>query len=82
MKNEMKNRKGTLLERWFEKWIIKKQKDEETINKRKNLTKQEQINNHLDVLFYDVSNDALKQTIKDTYNAFVRYFKKIRFIRL
>ena len=57
--------------------IIKKQKDEETINKRKNLTKQEQIKNHLDVLFYDVSNDALKQTIKDTYNAFVRYFKKI-----
>ena len=31
----------------------------------------------MDVLFYDVSNDALKQTIKDTYNAFVRYFKKI-----
>ena len=57
--------------------IIKKQKDEDTINKRKNLTKQEQIKNHLDVLFYDVSNDALKQTIKDTYNAFVRYFKKI-----
>ena len=56
--------------------IIKKQKDEETINKRKNLTKQEQIKNHLDVLFYDVSNDALKQTIKDTYNAFVRFFKK------
>ena len=57
--------------------IIKKQKDEETINKRIGLTKQEQIKNHLDVLFYDVSNDALKQTIKDTYNAFVRYFKKI-----
>ena len=56
--------------------IIKKQKDEETINKRKNLTKQEQIKKHLDVLFYDVSNDALKQTIKDTYNAFVRFFKK------
>ena len=56
--------------------IIKKQKDEEMINKRKNLTKQEQIKNHLDVLFYDVSSDALKQTIKDTYNAFVRFFKK------
>lgn len=56
--------------------ILKKQKDEETINKRIGLTKKEQIKNHLDVLFYDVSNDALKQTIKDTYNAFVRFFKK------
>lgn len=56
--------------------IIKKQKDEETINKRKNLTKKEQIKKHLDVLFYDVSNDALKQTIKDTYNAFIRFLKK------
>ena len=28
------------------------------------------------VLFYDVSNDALKQMVKDTYNAFVRFFKK------
>ena len=56
--------------------IIKKQKDEETIDKRKGLTKKEQIKKHLDVLFYDVSNDALKQTIKDTYNAFVRFFKK------
>ena len=57
--------------------IIKKQKDEETINKRIGLTKKEQIEKHLDVLFYDVSNDALKQTIKDTYNAFIRFFKKI-----
>ena len=56
--------------------IIKKQKDEETINKSKNLTKKEQIKKHLDVLFYDVSNDALKQTIKDTYNAFIRFLKK------
>jgi hypothetical protein len=31
----------------------------------------------LDTLFYDVSNDALKQTIKDTYNSFIRYFKKL-----
>ena len=30
----------------------------------------------MDVLFYDVSNDALKQTVKETYNAFVRFFKK------
>ena len=55
---------------------IKKEKDIETINNRKGLTKNEQREKHLDVLFYDVSNDALKQTVKDTYNAFVRFFKK------
>ncbi len=56
---------------------IKKQKDDETIKKRRKMTKQEMIKNHLDTLFYDVSNDALKQTIKDTYNSFMRYFKKV-----
>lgn len=56
---------------------IKKEKDLETINKRKGLTKKEQREQHLDVLFYDVSNDSLKQMIKDTYNAFIRYFKKL-----
>ena len=56
--------------------IIKREKDNETINNRIKLTKKEQREKHLDVLFYDVSNDALKQTIKDTYNAFVRFFKK------
>ena len=55
---------------------IKKEKDTETINNRVGLTKKEQREKHLDVLFYDVSNDALKQMIKDTYNAFVRFFKK------
>ena len=55
---------------------IKKEKDAETINKRSTLTKKEQREKHLDVLFYDVSNDALKQTVKDTYNSFVRFFKK------
>ena len=55
---------------------IKKEKDIETINKRIGLTKKEQREKHLDVLFYDVSNDALKQMVKDTYNAFVRFFKK------
>ena len=55
---------------------IKKEKDIETINNRKGLTKKQQREKHLDVLFYDVSNDALKQTIKDTYNSFVRFFKK------
>ena len=56
--------------------LIKKEKDEETINKRKGMTKKEMIDNHLDILFYDVSNDALKQTVKDTYKAFVRFFRK------
>ena len=55
---------------------IKKEKDIETINNRKGLTKKQQREKHLDVLFYDVSNDALKQMVKDTYNAFVRFFKK------
>ena len=55
---------------------IKKEKDTETINKRIGLTKKDQREKHLDVLFYDVSNDALKQMVKDTYNAFVRFFKK------
>ena len=61
--------------KWFT--IQKKLKDEETINKRINMTKKEMIANHLDTLFYDVSNDALKQMVKDTYNSFVRYFKKL-----
>ena len=41
------------------------------------MTKKEMIENHLDTLFYDVSNDALKQEIKDTYNSFIRFFKKL-----
>ena len=56
--------------------LIKKEKDDEVINKRRGMTKKEMIDNHLDTLFYDVSNDALKQTVKDTYKAFVRFFKK------
>ena len=56
---------------------IKKEKDIETINNRIGLTKKEQREQHLDVLFYDVSNDSLKQMVKDTYNAFIRYFKKL-----
>ena len=61
--------------KWFT--IQKKLKDEETINKRINMTKKEMISNHLDTLFYDVSNNALKQMVKDTYNSFVRFFKKL-----
>ena len=54
-----------------------KEKDDEVIKLREGMTKKEMIKNHLDTLFYDVSNDALKQTVKDTYNSFVRYFKKL-----
>ena len=61
--------------KWFTK--EKKLKDDEVINKRINMTKKEMLANHLDTLFYDVSNDALKQMVKDTYNSFVRFFKKL-----
>ena len=61
--------------KWFT--VQKSIKDRETLTKRNNMTKKEMIDNHLDTLFYDVSNDALKQTVKDTYNSFVRYFKKL-----
>ncbi len=61
--------------KWFT--LQKQIKDSEAIKARMNMTKKEMINNHLDTLFYDVSNDALKQTIKDTYNSFIRYFKKL-----
>ena len=61
--------------KWFT--IQKSIKDNEVIEKRKGLTKKEMISNHLDTLFYDVSNDALKQEIKDTYNSFIRCFKKV-----
>ena len=61
--------------KWFTN--VKKQKDDEAILKRINMTKKEMIKNHLDTLFYDISNDALKQTVKDTYNSFVRYLRKL-----
>ena len=61
--------------KWFT--VQKTIKDKEDIAKRAVMTKKEMIDNHLDTLFYDVSNDALKQTVKDTYNSFVRYFKKL-----
>ena len=57
--------------------MLKKQKDDEVIKLRESMTKKEMIVNHLDTLFCDVSNDALKQTVKDTYNSFVRYLKKL-----
>ena len=56
---------------------IKKDKDLVTKLFQEGLTKKQQRMYHVDVLFYDVSNDALKQTVKDTYNAFIRFFKKI-----
>ena len=61
--------------RWFTS--LKALKDEEVKSKRNGLTNLEVRKLHLDVLFYDVSNDALKQTVKDTYNSFVNWFKKL-----
>ena len=61
--------------KWFT--VQKRIYDDKTIETRKCKTKKQMIEEHLDTLFYDVSNDALKQTVKDTYNSFVRYFKKL-----
>ncbi len=61
--------------RWFTK--EKSIKDNEVIMKRNGMTKKEMIEAHLDTLFYDVSNDALKQEVKDTYQSFIRFFKKL-----
>lgn len=61
--------------RWFTK--LKNLKDEDVKVKREGLRKLEIRKLHLNVLFYDVSNDALKQTVKDTYNSFVNWFKKL-----
>lgn len=75
IKNNEKIPSCSDVRKWFT--IQKSILDNEDINKRKNMTKKEMISNHLDTLFYDVSNDALKQEIKDTYNSFIRYFNKI-----
>ena len=61
--------------KWFT--VQKRIYDSRVIELRKGKTKKQIIEDHLDTLFYDVSNDALKQTVKDTYNSFVRYFKKL-----
>lgn len=61
--------------KWFT--IQKNLKDDEAIKVRMGMTKKEMTEKHLQTLFYDVSNDALKQTVKDTYNAYLRYFKKL-----
>ena len=75
VKNKKKFPSCLEVRKWFtnQKNIL----DNNTISKRANMTKKEMIENHLDVLFYDVSNDALKQEIKDTYNSFIRFFKKL-----
>ena len=75
MKNKLGLPKCGDVRKWFT--VQKSIKDNEIIEKRKGLTKKEMISNHLDTLFYDVSNDALKQEIKDTYNSFVRFLKKL-----
>ena len=61
--------------KWFT--VQKRIYDDKVIEARIGKTKKQMIEEHLDILFYDVSNDALKQTVKDTYNSFVRYFKKL-----
>lgn len=75
VKNKETFPKCSDVRKWFT--IQKKIKDNEVILKREGMTKKEMIENHLDTLFYDVSNDALKQVIKDTYNSFIRFFKKL-----
>ena len=61
--------------KWFT--VQKRIYDDKVIEARIGKTKKQMIEEHLDILFYDVSNDALKQTVKDTYNSFLRYFKKL-----
>ena len=75
IKNNKKIPSCSDVRKWFT--IQKSLKDNEVINKRNNMTKKEMIANHLDTLFYDISNDALKQMVKDTYNSFIRFFKKL-----
>ena len=75
VKNKKKFPSCLEVRKWFT--TQKNYLDNNTISKRANMTKKEMIENHLDVLFYDVSNDALKQEIKDTYNSFIRFFKKL-----
>ena len=75
IKNNEKIPSCSDVRKWFT--IQKSLKDNEVINKRNNMTKKEMIANHLDTLFYDISNDALKQMVKDTYNSFLRFFKKL-----
>ena len=75
IKNNEKIPSCSDVRKWFT--IQKRLKDNEVINKRMNMTKKEMISNHLDTLFYDISNDALKQMVKDTYNSFLRFFKKL-----
>ena len=75
VKNKETFPKCSDVRKWFT--IQKTIRDNEVISKREGMTKKEMIENHLDTLFYDVSNDALKQEIKDTYNSFIRFFKKV-----
>ena len=75
IKNNKKIPSCSDVRKWFT--IQKSLKDNEVINKRNNMTKKEIIANHLDTLFYDISNDALKQMVKDTYKSFLRFFKKL-----
>ena len=55
--------------------VQKKIYDEKQIEASKGMTNKEKRLNHVDTLFYDVSNDALKQGVKDIYNSFFRMLK-------
>lgn len=67
--------KCTEVRRWFT--IQKQIKDKEVLEKRVSMTKREERENHLDFLFCECTNDALKQTVKDTYASFKRFLKGI-----
>lgn len=55
----------------------KKEHDEYCIKNRAGLTNKEAYLKHLDILFYEVSNDALKQAVKQAIKAWRSYFKGI-----
>lgn len=75
IKNKQPFPKCNDVRKWFT--VQKNIKDKEAKAKRASMTKAEMRESYLDTLFYDVSNDALKQEIKDTYSAFIRFFKKL-----
>ena len=51
--------------------------DEDCIKNRAGLTNKEACLKHLDILFYEVSNDALKQSVRDALKAWRDYFKGV-----
>ena len=51
--------------------------NEKQVNETINITHREQRILYKIFLFDDVLNDTLKQTVKDCYNAHIRYFRKL-----